>query len=72
MLYISVLVPVQVSGMFALPSSPSQVAPPSQERSSHAVVDAGPGHVVRVGDVQLEATAAQVLVRHREALLPGL
>src|SRR5690349_7838632 len=30
MLYISVRVPVQVLGMLALPSSPSQVAPPSQ------------------------------------------
>src|SRR5438034_9725747 len=35
MSYISVLVPVHVLGMLALPRSPSQVAPPSQDRSSH-------------------------------------
>ncbi|WP_291413707.1 hypothetical protein [Actinophytocola sp.] len=34
MLYRSVRVPVHVPGMPALPSNPSQVTPPSQERSS--------------------------------------
>src|SRR5690349_16940350 len=35
MLYINVRVPVHVPGMLALPSNPSQLDPPSQDRSSH-------------------------------------
>ncbi len=67
MLYMRVRVPVHVPGMPALPSSPSQVAPRSQERSSHTASPCVPlsmlAHAMSSGSETCSRSTRPLIVR---------